>query len=52
MNRPEPKDAVVPSKEDLDSILELLEDERLNDDWYTGVNLDNINVDRLLGAEG
>lgn len=47
--RPEPKDAFVPSQEDLDGMLELLEDERLNDfDMHYALDIESINPVALL----
>ena len=47
MKRPEPKDAFIPSLEDLNGIIELIEDERLND-TYTGPDLDDIDISHLI----
>lgn len=49
MSRPEPKDAVVPTVEELNGILEMIEDDRR--DYYGGIfdlELDDIDPSRLL----
>lgn len=49
MRRPEPKDAVVPTVEELNEILEMIEDDRR--DYYDGIfglGLDDIDPSKLL----
>lgn len=49
MRRPEPKDAIVPTVEELNGILEMIEDDRQRDyDTIFDLGLDDIDPNKLL----